>query len=288
MAHRARSSNLAYRVKEASDYFRSIGIRRDSSPLNPNISDSTGLVSYIDATTNPPPPEILDLYNQVSPVMEGLTGVVTSAVITLAGNSNNSVNAASQQAWQGPMTAMAKPWCSGLSLQTQSLNQSVTGIQVATEVINVIIDAVVTSGASALADFTSFLQTQGAAISANMTTGTTSYQYGAVSIIHSINQAGDGTFLYVPSFSFYFTQFNQTSRQLTSSCGSAQSFQFEFELDIMTAAFKVAEFQSSQMFQDQAQNFIDQFQQTNITDSTNYFNGVFDSNPASSSLHHRR
>jgi hypothetical protein len=278
------SANLTKRAQKASEYFRRAGVRLDSQ-MSPNISDSSGLVTYIDATTNPPPPEILALYNQVSPVMEGLTNVVTSAVIHQASGGN--INAATQQAWLGPTEAMAQAFCGGLSLQTQSLNRTVTGIQVAEEVINVIIDAVVSSGTAAFAEFTSFLQGQGAAISANVTQGAASYQYGAVSIVHTINQDEDGTVHYIPTFNFYFTQFNQTTLQLTSSCGSAQSFQFVFALDILTGAFLVDEFQADPQFQVKVQNFINEFQQTNIANSTNYFKGIFDSMPASNSLRGR-
>ena len=250
------------------------GMRTAEAELNPNIQDSDGLVTYIVASTNPPPPHMVELYDELRPVMEGLTNVVVTAVLKQAGADSKKLH--DPAVWRVPMQAMVKAFCSGFSQTTRSYNERVRGVQVATKFINILIEAVVHQGA-ALKDFTRFLESQGEAIQGEVAKGKSSYLYAAVSIAHELFQATDGRWIYVPKFKSYFTQFSQETLAITSSCGSYKDFRFKFDLDIMAGAFMVASWENVPKFRSSVRDFIDRFQQTNIEDSTNYFDGIFES-----------
>ena len=269
-------------VETAFEYFALIsgpapGARVAAAPLNPNIADSDGLVSYIVASANKPPKHMQSLYDEIRPVMEGLTNVVVSAVIKKAG----AVTAKKHDpaTWRDPMQAMMKAFCSGFSQTTRSYDQRVRGVEVATKIINILIEAVVSHGA-ALADFTKFLESQGKTINGALSKEKSSYLYAAVSIVHEIFETAAGTWVYVPKFKSYFTQFTQETRKITTSCASAADFRFKFDLDIMTGAFMVSSWTSVPSFRQSVEDFIARFQQTNIKDSTNYFDSIFESSLA--------
>src|ERR1700722_17957843 len=73
----------ALALRSARDYVSSLNL---AGEYDPNISDSDGLVTYINATTNPPPPELVKEREEVSAVLEGLTGIVVAAVLQGSGD----------------------------------------------------------------------------------------------------------------------------------------------------------------------------------------------------------
>jgi hypothetical protein len=262
-------------VATAHDYFDSLGLA-ESGELNPNMQDGDGLVSFICGTTNPPEP-VLKLYDEVKPVVEGLTNVVVSAVLKQAGMDDKKKH--DPLIWRGPMEAMMKGFCSTYSEAKQGYDQQVYGVEIATKFINIILDAVVAQGA-ALKDFTKFLQQQGDTMRTEISIGQKSYNYACVSIVHEIFGTPTGRYVYVPKFKSYFTRFTQDTFKVTSACASVDSFRFKFDLSIVTGGFMVETFQSNPDFRKKVQDFIDKFQKTNIADSENYFDRIFDSESA--------
>ena len=264
-------------IPVAHTYFDQLGLAEGDADYDPNIQDSDGLVSYIVATSNPVPDALKVLYNEIKPVMEGLSNVVVSAILKQTGTDPKKQHDPSM--WRGPMQAMTKAFCGGFSRTAKHYHQSVRGVDVATKFLNILLDAVISEGA-ALADFRQFLESQGETMRAEISGGQNSYLYANVAITHELFQGTDGTWIYVPKFKSYFTQFNQETFKLTSSCASYDSFKFNFDLDVMTGAFMVASWQDSQEFRDQVEDFIRKFQKVNIEDSSNYFNGIFESTQA--------
>jgi Virulence factor Evf len=264
-------------VLQAHEYFDSLGLAESAAEdFNPTMADSDGLVSYIVGTSNPPAP-IQALYDEVKPIMEGLTNVVVSAVLKKA-NGDPKIQH-DPATWRLPMQAMVKAFCGGFSEASQHYDQQIYGVEIANKFINILLDAVVNQGA-ALSGFTKFLQSQGQTIRTEISVGQKSYLYASVSICHEIFEAADGRFIYVPKFKSYFTHFVQDTFKVTSACVSVDSFKFLFDLDIMTGAFMVETWKADSEFRKLVKDFIQKFQKANIKDSENYFDGIFDSNPA--------
>lgn len=264
---------LSLLIPEAHSYFDSLGLA-ELGGLDPNMQDSDGLVSYIVASSNPPPQEIKDLYDQIAPVMEGLTNVVTSAVIKQAGTDDTKKH--DPATWKAPMQAMTKAFCAGFSVEEKQYNKTVRGVEVATSFINILIEAAVSQGA-ALASFAKFLESQGETMRLQASDEGDHYLYACVSIVHEIFQAADGRWIYVPKFKSYFTKFSRETFKLTAGCVSYTEYKFKFDLQVMTGAFMVESWKNFPSFRTAVRDFIDKFQKANIKDSENYFDGIFNS-----------
>jgi hypothetical protein len=261
-------------IEEAHSYFDSLDLAQ-SGPLDPTIQDSNGLVSYIVVSSNPPPEEIKALYDQIAPIMEGLTNVVTSAVIIKAGTDDAKKH--DPAIWQEPMQQMCKAFCGGFAMEQQNYNKTIRGVEVATSFLNILIEAAVSQGA-ALASFVKFLQSQGESMRFEAGSEGDKYLYASVSIIHEIFQAADGRWIYVPKFKCYYTKFTRETFKITSACGSYNSFKFAFDLQIFTGVFMVESWKNFPSFREKVKGFIEKFQKLNIDDSENYFDGIFESN----------
>lgn len=260
-------------IEEASSYFLSLGLD-ETEDFDPTIQDLSGLISYIVATSNEPPKELNDLYNEIVPVMEGLTNVVTGSVLKRAGTDDKKKH--DPKIWQEPMNQMAKAFCGPLSIETQTYTKEIVGTKIATEFINLLLAATVSQG-PALAGFTKFLQSQGESIRLEVGQEGDGYHYASVSIIHEMFQAPDQRWIYVPKFKSYFTRFTRENYVVTSTCASATKFKFNFKLEIMTAGFMVENWKNFPSFRKQVRDFIERFQKTNIADSANYFDDIFTS-----------
>jgi Virulence factor Evf len=269
-------SNEYVLIEAAFDHFDGIGPAAGEGMLDPDIQDPVGLVSYVVATTNPPPEEVRELYEQLRPVMNGLVNVVVSAVITSAGGDLAKLHDPST--WRAPLDATFKAFCSGLSERTLAYDDEVRGTDVAAKCIALIMEAVPRPDAT-LSDFTSFLQSQGETIDEEVVPGQP-YQYACISVIHKIFQASDGRWTYVPKIQCQFTRFTPQTLDLTSSCGKRAVYRFKFDVNAVSAAFMVGKWKSVPAFRDQVDAFIQRFQHTDIARSDNYFEGVFQSTPA--------
>lgn len=269
--------NFNFSIQEADLYFESladsIGLGMPKE-LDPNIQDSGGLVSYIVASTNPPPPQIKELYDEIVPVMEGLIDVVVSAVLKSAGNDDPKKHDPSS--WKTPMEMMMSLFCGGRSQGTQFYDHEIVGVEVPSKFLNILIEEVVSQGA-ALDSFAKFLQSQGETMRAEASGKGNGYLYAIVSIVHKIFQAADGRWLYGPEFKICFTKFSRETFKLTNACASSKQFRFQFDLEIISGVFMVETWKTNLEFQKLVREFINKYKQTSIKDSENYFEEIFES-----------
>ena len=262
-------------VKASHDFFDQLGLSEVEQDFDPNIQDGDGLVSYIVASTNPPPSEIRDLYDEIVPVMEGLSNVIVSALLKITGDDDEKKH--DPKVWAQPFESVAQGFCSGFSSESKGYNNEVRGVEVASKMINIITDAVVGTNSAVFKGFVDFLESQGETIRLETSSRKEKYQYSAVTIVHEIFEAVDGRWIYVPKLKSYFTDFTSETLKISSSCASYNKYKFKFDLKILTAAFQVGSWQSSKEFQDQTNAFIEKFRKTNIANSENFFDGIFNS-----------
>lgn len=149
-------------------------------------------------------------------------------------------------------------------------------MEIATEFLNVLLDAVVGQGA-AFDDFARFLRTQGEAIRPESSKSEKPDLDAAVSVVHELFEAKGGKWVYVPKFESYFTRFSQETLKLSTACASYDEFRFDFDLPVMTSAFFVEGWKNSKGFRERVREFIDDHQKVDIKGSKNFFEGMIDS-----------
>jgi hypothetical protein len=260
-------------IQEADSYFDSLELGV-SGELDPNIQDSDGLVSYIVATTNPPPAEIKSLYDEIVPVMEGFIDVLVSSVLKIAGDDD--LKKHDPAIWKKPIEAIFSAFFGGLKIAQQSYDKKIVGVEIPTTYLNILMEASV-SEEDAWQSFGTYLSSEGETMRALAIDQGNEYLYAIVSIVHDIFQAADRRWIYVPKFKIYFTKFSRETFKLTRACDSKDKFRFKFALNVMIGTFMVETWKHSPDFQKNVHNFIKKYKQTSIKDSENYFEGMFES-----------
>lgn len=243
--------------------------------FDPNIADKDGLVSYVNGTSNPPPPELVEERKKVSRVLEGLTSVVTSAVLATAGSDDAKKH--DPNIWADPVRYGLTPFISGFASEEVSYKRRVRGVDVATQFLNILIDAVTQQG-GALNSFKNFLADQGKTIGIKGSNTQEGYKYACVGMVHEVFQLEDSSqWFYLPKIRMYFTSFTRRTFTISSSCASYNEFDFDFLIRKMVAPFKIETWRQDEEFRGQVDAFIKKYTRTSIEQSENYFDGIFNS-----------
>jgi hypothetical protein len=261
-----------FALRAASRYLSRVGLRDE--PYDPDIADRDGLVSYINGTTNPPPAPLIQERTEVSAVLEGLTGIVTAAVLQTAGGDD----AAKHQPdlWTDPIKYGLAPFISGFSTETVTYSRKVRGVEVATQFLNILMDAV-TEDDGGLQKFKQFLAAQGDVIRLQGEDSQEGYKYACIGMVHEIFQLSDGTWIYLPKFRAYFTSFTRKTFTLSSACAKVDTYDFDFRVEKFVAPFKIQMWRDYDWFRQDVNSFIRDYTKAEIDKSRNYFNGIFKS-----------
>ncbi|HEY3506470.1 MAG TPA: hypothetical protein VGN37_27235 [Actinocatenispora sp.] len=270
--HTADERKLA--ILQASSYLDSLNM---AGEYDPNIADKDGLVTYINATTNEPPPELIEERKKVSQILEGLTGIVTAAVLATAGEDDKAKHR--PDLWKDPVMYGLSPFISGYQSETTEYHRTVQGVEVATQFLNILMAAVVDQGA-ALSAFAKFLEGQGATIKLKGSNTEEGYKYACIGMVHELFQVENEEWIYTPKIRMYFTEFTRKTFNITSSCASYQKISFDFKVQKFVVPFKIETWRQDQGFRTQVDDFIKKYTKAQIGRSENYFDKVFQSSPA--------
>jgi hypothetical protein len=247
---------------------------KESGEYDPNIADQDGIVQYINATTNEPPPELVEERKKVAAVLEGLTGVITAAVLATAGSDDKAKQ--DPDVWADPVKYGLKPFISGVSIEETTYNREVVGIEVATQFLNILIDAVAGEG-GALSSFRKFLEGQGETIRIEGSNTQEGYKFACIGMVHELFQIEGGQWIYVPKMKMYFTEFTRETFKINLLCASMEKVKFNFKVKKIVAPFKIETWRQNDWFRDDVDKFIKDMTQANLKESTNYFDGIFKS-----------
>ncbi|MFI9152604.1 hypothetical protein [Streptomyces sp. NPDC053367] len=256
-------------------YFEGVGLA--ASPPDPDIADGDGLVSYINASTNPAPAHLVEEQKRLSTVLEGLTGLVTAAV--LAGAEKGKHGKHEPEAWAEPVRKGLGPFISGINSEQVTYNRDVVGVEVANQFLNILMNAV-TRESPALDSFRRFLAGQGETIRLQGEGKEEGYQYACIGMVHEIFQLADERWVYLPKIRCYFTRFTRSTFKVTAGCASASKFNFNFAVEKFVAPFKIQTWRDNEDFRKDVDDFIKRHTGAAIKQSDNYFDDIFDSKPS--------
>lgn len=273
----------ALTLRDNRRYFRSLGLGSSSSTTvyDPTISDSNGLVSYLNATTNEPPPELVEERREISAVLEGLTGIVVAAVLETAGQDDKAKH--DPGLWEAPIRYGLSGFTSGMSVETVTYQRRVRGVDVATEFLNILMNAVTDAGA-ALTGFRNFIQSQGDTMGVEGKDTEEGYRYACLGIVHEIFQISDDEWIYMPKIRGCFTSFDTETFKINAGCFSYHEFDFNFKVETIVAPFRIETWRRDPEFRKDVDNFIKELTGAKIDQSRNYFKDIFKARPASAIL----
>ncbi|MGY4537094.1 hypothetical protein ACVW0P_001510 [Mucilaginibacter sp. UYNi724] len=256
-------------LSKSENYLVNLGV----FDTNPNIINREGQVTYLNLTTNPLPPNLVETQRKVNVLLEGLVGVVVAAVIKVAGNDEEkAVDAAT---WNYVMERVIPSFFNFYNNSKEYYDKDVIGREVASNFINFITSNVVASGPE-LSGFERFLRSQGESIKIQAGKDGPGYKYAVVSIVHEIIEKGQD-FVYTPKIRLYFTSFTRDNYKICSSCQSFDRVIMKFEMNAITAEFKINDWINDKEFRSTMENFVNKYTKADISESENYFNGVFTS-----------
>jgi hypothetical protein len=242
--------------------------------FSPNIADSDGLVTYINGTSNEPPADLVQLRKEVAVALEGLAGIITSAVLQTAGKDEKAKH--DPRLWEDPVKYGLGPFISGFASSVTSYKRDVVGLEIATQFLNILIDAVTEEG-GALKAFQKFLEDQGDTIRIEGQNTEEGYRYACIGMIHEIFQIENEEWIYTPKIKMFFTSFTRKTFSVTSACASVEKVAFDFKVEKFVAPFKIETWRQDETFREQVDEFIKKYNKTQIEQSENYFDGQFNS-----------
>lgn len=269
------SAEQLARIDNAKAYFHGLRQPGTSTPdLNPTIEDSQGFVSYIMPVANQAPPELMDDVRVLGGKLQSLIGIVTAAVLTIA---EGDIEKLHQYAtWAEPFKQIGIAWFSQFGASDRSEHKEIEGVEVSTQFIQIIMDAVVDEGA-AMASFAKFLKSQGDSMRLQVEDSGEGYKYASLSIVHEVFQLPDQTWEYVPKLRCLWTEFTKDTFEITSGCGSVDRYRFDFDAKQMTGVFNYQQWRGDLEYRKKLDNFIEDLQDAQIGRSKNYFETVFKS-----------
>jgi hypothetical protein len=268
------SAEQALAFEEAEGYLS--GAIRDEE-FDPDIADSDGLVTYINGTTNEPPADLVKERKEVSRALEGLAGIITSAALQTAGEDKSAKH--NPTLWEEPVKYGLGPFVSGYSNSVRTYQRQIVGLEIATQFLNILIDAVAEEG-RALQDFQKFLTDQGETIRIEGEHSEEGYRYACLGLVHELFQVEGEEWIYVPKIKMFFTRFTRKTFKVSSACVSVEKVDFDFSVEKFVAPFKIETWRQDESFRERLDEFIKEFDRAQVERSKNYFDGTFKSRKA--------
>lgn len=267
--HKQRTDSIA----EAKAYFLDLQPEAATDvDYDPNIEDSDGLVSYIFPIANTPPPSLMLDIQEVGAKLQALVGIVTASVLTTSGEDTKKLH--DFDTWFEPFSYIGRAWFSQFASEERSEHRQIRGVEVATEFIEIILEAVVDEGA-ALDGFRKFLQSQGETMRLEVDSDGKDYKYASLGIAHEVFQLPDESWVYVPKLRCFWTYFTTETFKINGRCTSYDEFAFNFDARELVGVFPYEEWKRSEDFRKDLNDFIDDLRKARIGESKNYFESVF-------------
>jgi Virulence factor Evf len=257
---------------EQADRYLSEAIQGDE--FDPNIADSDGFVTYINGTSNEPPADLVQERKEVSRVLEGLGGIITSAALQAAGEDEKARH--DPKLWEDPLRYGLGPFTSGMATSVTTYKRKVVGLEIATQFLNILLDAVAEEGL-ALQEFQKFLTAQGESISIEGEDSKEGYRYACLGLVHELFQVENEEWIYVPKIKLYFTSFTRETFKVTSFCASVEKVDFDFTVEKVSAPFRLETWRQDEEFRERVEGFIKKYDRAQVQQSENYFDGIFKS-----------
>lgn len=262
-------------IEQAQRFFLAGCPKGAGDDLNPTIADSDGLVSYTFPVANTPPEELMADIRELDGKLQALIGVVTAYVLQTTADDPTKLH--DFNTWYEPFAQLGAAWFAGFKSAERNIDKTVTGVEIATAFIEILLNATV-DGTAAMADFAKFIKSQGDSMRAESTDDGQGYKYAVLNVAHEVFPLADGSWVYVPKLRCQWTEFSRESFSITlANCASIDKHHFKFHSQELTGAFNYELWKGDETYRKKLDDFIDEVQSVNIAKSANFFTGKFKS-----------
>lgn len=229
-----------------------------------------GCIQYQTYQLNDAPDELKEQVRVGRILMERFVGVASAAVNRKYKLQPDTMYA--YPAWKDITTPIFNAFFTNPSSGKKSFSTEVEGINIAKSVI----DFACTVIAGDVKQFADFLKGFGGGLSAEMRKTKASYNYLYSYSQHRLFKNVSGIVFYEATFDVAGTFFKQEQKKISTSCGSHERTTLDFSVDETAAVFKIEQYMNDNKFKAAVDNFLDRFEGKTITDTTSFFEGIFD------------
>lgn len=211
-----------------------------------------------------------DAYNYLT----NMTGLVSAYMRQQADQQKNPDVLFDAKLWQ--TTVEHIPLWDYQNLRQETFSETITGVELSTKFLAEMVGFAVDIAASAtdISAFQSFLTGLGDNIQAGKTTNTKGYETVNLTFGVRFDDGGAAGLQMTPWIKAYFIIFNETNKQVYTSCGSYQSYTYDFEYGLIEGLWQYQSMISNTQLKAQVDSLISSSQIDDVTQSQNYFGGV--------------
>ncbi|AOM40105.1 hypothetical protein [Xenorhabdus hominickii] len=261
--------NYLINIQQADQFF-SADIDHKFSLSNYRLNDTDGLVQFIITSQITDQANVIKQFNEIKKTQIALSSIATDYI-------NQYVHAHGKgyktdiQFW-GDIIAKL-PLMSVRNIESQTYRHEMVGFSIATNLLQLIMDLVLSTYSPSMQSFSNFLRQQGEAIRLGLKRNDDHYStLTLASVIEAIGV--EGQVMYVPKLKLYKIDFNRTNSEITSNCASNETINVEFTYSSYVALFDYQALEDPEIKM-AFDNFLLKNKRFSIENSDNFFNGEF-------------
>ena len=237
---------------------------------NNNYIDKDGLVQFIVAKELSNDPAVNKEVVRLSDTNIALSSIVNAYVNTLANTNNDPAIKKDPMVWWNAMNHL--PLMGPSKIEGKTFKRQIKGIEVATDFINFILDAVSSQG-DALKSFQQYLEKQGEAIKIGTEQNKDTYNTITLSVVTEAMTVGE-EIVYLPKLKMYYVAFSRENFTFSGVCASYKEVKIDFEYQEVTTLFDYKALEVPSV-KEAFEKFVNGKRKKQIEDADTFFGGDF-------------
>ncbi|MBD2805709.1 hypothetical protein ID855_13590 [Xenorhabdus sp. ZM] len=256
-------------IKESDNFFQN-NFNNKFFLSDYQFTDTDGLVQFVITSQIDDKVSVMKKLHEIKRAQIALSSIAAGYISRYANNFGPQYKT-DIQFWSEIITKL--PLMSVKSIESQSYNQEMNGVSIATNLLQLIMDIMLETCTPGLQSFANFLQRQGDAIRMGLKRNHDHYSTLTLASVIEATGLGDQV-VYIPKIKLFKIDFDTTNSEVTSNCASNQKVNVKFSYSSCIALFNYQALETPEVntaFHD----FIIKNEKYSIENSDNFFSGEF-------------
>ncbi|MDX7987217.1 hypothetical protein FE392_07710 [Xenorhabdus sp. 12] len=234
------------------------------------FSDTDGLIQFVITSQLTDKSQVIQQLDHIKKTQVALSSIATD-YITKYTDAHGKQFKTDIQFWSDVIAKL--PLMSIKNIETQTYHHDMVGVSIAANLLQLIMDIVLSTHSPGMKSFANFLQKQGDAI--RMGLEQNDDYYSTLTLASVIEAVGmDGQVIYIPKIKLYKIDFDKSNSEMTSNCASNKNVNVAFTYTSCVALFDYQALEDPQI-KTAFNNFILKHKISSIEDSDSFFSGEF-------------